>query len=139
MITTLEMHKIIFKDDKNLVENEGWLDAFYDLWMERYHALDIVRSKNNVFKLPPKTLLSIINKYDFDEMHLFKIFEGANVFALLKEKEEGYWAYEFIIVYKEEPGKILDNYATVDDIKTHFDNHEPILEIPLPNDRKYVE
>ena len=139
MISTLEMQKIIYRDEDNLVENENWVDEFYELWMERYHALNIVKSKDNVFKLPPRTLLAIINKYKFDEIHLFKIYEGANVFALLKQEETGYWAYEFIIIYKEEPGKVWDDFQTVDDVKNHFDMKEPILEIPLPNDRKYKE
>ncbi len=139
MITTLEMESLIYKDKARTAENAGWIERFYELWMERYHALNIVKSPGNVMKLSKDVLLQLLNQYKFDELHLFKIFEDANVFALLKDKGNGYWSYEFVVIYQNEPEKIEACCDTVEELKDHFNHKEPILEIPLPPDRKYLE
>jgi hypothetical protein len=139
MITTLEMEQLIYKDAAHTVENADWIERFYELWMERYHALNIVKSPSQVMKLSKAVLLQLLREYQFDELHLFKIHEGANVFALLKDKGDGYWSYQFVIIYQSEPEKIIQCCNTVEEVKDHFNHKEPILEIPLPSDRKYLE
>ena len=139
MITKLEMEQLIYKDAAHSEENAEWIEWFYDLWMERYHALNIVKSPSQVMKLQKSVLLELLNKYPFDELHLFKIHEDANVFALLKDQGDGYWSYQFVIIYLQEPEKIVKCCNTVEEVKDHFDHKEPILEIPLPRDRKYQE
>lgn len=139
MITTLEMEQLIYKDASHTAENAGWIERFYELWMERYHALNIVKSPSQVMKLGKSVLLELLTKYRFDELHLFKIHEGANVFALLKDKGQGNWSYQFVIIYQAEPEKIIQCCNTVEEVKNHFKHKEPILEIPLPSDRKYLE
>jgi len=139
MLLNAEIKKIIYKDLANSVENENWIDQFYDLWLERYHAMDIVRSASDVIKLSRSVLLKLIADYNFDELHLFKIYEKANVFALLKEEEDNNWSYQFFVVYKDQPETIIGNLQTVEAVKAHFDHQEPMLEIPLPRDRKYKE
>jgi hypothetical protein len=139
MITFDEIDRLIYKDKDHLVVNTGWVDRFYELWLERYHALNIVKSPSDVLKLSEKALEELVKRFRFDEMHLFKIFEGANVFALLKEQGGGYWSYEFIIIYKDQPDIIVSGLHTVEAIKDHFNHKEPMLEIPLPFDRKYQE
>lgn len=139
MFTTEEMKRIIYKDEGQLIENIAWVDRFYELFLERYHALNTVKSPSNVFKLSKKVLLELIKSFHFDEMHLFKVYDDANVFALLTDKGNGYWSYEFIIIYKEDQETIVSGYNTVEDIKRVFNDKEPILEIPLPFERKYDE
>ena len=139
MITTAEMNKIIFRDEAHAIENDDWIERFYELWMERYHALNIVKFPSDVIKLSRQALLGILKAYAFDEMHLFKIYEGANVYALLSDQGEGNWSYQFIIIHKAEPDQVETRLDTVESLKAHFDYKEPILEIPLPHDRKYVE
>jgi hypothetical protein len=139
MLLNNEIEKLIYKDLTNNIENENWVDHFYDLWLERYHAMDILRSASDVIKLNRTILLNLIKNYDFDELHLFKIYENANVFALLKEQSDNNWTYQFFVVYKNSPEEIAANLQTVEDIKAHFNNEEPVLEIPLPRDRKYIE
>jgi len=139
MIALKEIEQLIYKDAAHTVENPDWLDKFYELWLERYHALDIVRSPAHIIRPRKELLLELLRTYRFDEMHLFKVFEEANVFALLRDKGAGYWTYEFVIVYRDEPGKVMACCHTVEELKNHFDHREPILEIPLPNDRKYLE
>lgn len=139
MLLNKEIEKLIYKDLTNNIENENWVDHFYDLWLERYHAMDIVRSATDVIKLSRVVLIKLIKDYDFDELHLFKIYENANVFALLKEQEDNNWSYEFFVVYKNNPEEIVKNLQTVEEIKAYFNNEEPTLEIPLPRDRKYIE
>jgi len=139
MLMNKEIEKLIYKDLTNNVENEDWVNHFYDLWLERYHAMDIVRSASDVIKLSRVVLLKLIKDYDFDELHLFKIFENANVFALLKEQHDNNWSYQFFVVYKNNPEEIVTDLQTVEEIKAYFNNEEPTLEIPLPRDRKYIE
>jgi len=139
MLLNSEIKKIIYKDLNNTIENENWVDHFYDLWLERYHAMDIVRSASDVIKLSREVLLKLIRKYDFDELHLFKIYKDANVFALLKEEEDNNWSYQFFIVYKNNLDDIVGEFQDVEDVKDHFNHVEPVLEIPLPRDRKYKD
>lgn len=133
------MEQLIYKDASHAAENADWIERFCELWAERYHALNIVRAPDQVMKLSKTVLLQLLHQYDFDELHLFKIFEDANVFALLKDKGNGYWSYQFVIVYQAEPEKIVQCCNTVDEVKEHFNHVEPSLEIPLPPDRKYLE
>src|SRR5690606_4534907 len=139
MITTKEMNAIIYQDEAHLIEHEGWAERFYELWMERYHALNIVRKPSKVFKLGKEVLLKIIKTLRFDEMHLFKVYDGANVYALLTDAGDGYWRYEFIVINAENQDRIETGLHTVEELKQAFGGAEPILEIPLPNDRKYVD
>lgn len=139
MLLNAEIKKIIYKDLANNIENENWIDQFYDLWLERYHAMDTVRSASDVIKLNRNVLLKLLQEYNFDELHLFKIYENANVFALLKEEEDNNWSYQFFVVYKDRPEEIVGDLQTVEAVKAHFDYQEPTLEIPLPRDRKYKE
>ncbi|KAA5536359.1 hypothetical protein F0919_01440 [Taibaiella lutea] len=139
MLLNKEIEKLIYKDLTNNIENENWVDHFYDLWLERYHAMDIVRSSSDVIKLSRNVLLKLIKDYDFDELHLFKIYESANVFALLKEQGNNNWTYQFFVIYKNKPEEISASLQTVEEIKAYFNEQEPTLEIPLPRDRKYVE
>lgn len=138
MITSKEIKQLIYQDTGQKIENAGWLEKFYELWMERYHALDAVRLPSQVLKLNREVLLELMNSYDFDEMHLFKIYEDANVYALLKDEGQGYWAYQFVIIYRSNPSAIANRFNSVDEVKDHFDHKEPVLEIPLPRDRKYI-
>jgi hypothetical protein len=137
MLLNSEIKKLIYKDLNHTLENDHWIDQFYDLWLERYHAMDIVRSTDDVIKPDKAALLQLIREYDFDELHLFKIYADANVFALLKDEGDNYWSYRFFIVYKDSPDKISGQFDDVEAIKEHFDHVEPTLEIPLPRDRKY--
>jgi predicted protein tyrosine phosphatase len=139
MLLNSEIKKLIYKDIGHTVENEDWVDHFYDLWLERYHAMDIVRSSNDVIKLNRSVLLQLIQNYDFDELHLFKIYKEANVFALLKAREDNNWSYQFFVIYKNNSDEVVGNFQNVEEIKDHFDHVEPVLEIPLPRDRKYTE
>lgn len=139
MLLNPEIKNIIYKDLNHTIENEHWVDQFYDLWLERYHAMDIVRSPDDVIKPSREVLLQLIQQYDFDELHLFKIYKDANVFALLKELEDNNWSYQFFIVYKNKPQEIVGELQDVETIKDHFDHIEPVLEIPLPRDRKYKD
>jgi hypothetical protein len=139
MILNSEIKKMIYKDISHTIENENWADQFYDLWLDRYHAMDIVRSASDVIKLNRTILLQLVKHYDFDELHLFKIYNDANVFALLKEKEDNNWSYQFFVVYKNDPEKIAGHFEDVEAVKEHFNHVEPALEIPLPRDRKYKE
>ncbi len=139
MLTTEEMKRIIYKDEGQLIENAAWVDHFYELFLERYHALNIIKSPTHVLKLHKTVLLELVRSFHFDEMHLFKIYSNANVFALLTDKGGGYWSYEFIIIYKEDQDTIISGYNTIEDIKKVFGEKEPILEIPLPVHRKYQE
>jgi len=133
------MESLIYKDKARTAENLDWIERFYELWMERYHALNIVKSPSHVMKPSRSVLLEMLNQYDFDELHLFKIYEDANVFALLKDKGENNWSYQFVVIYQSDPEKIDACCNTVDALKEHFNHKEPILEIPLPPDRKYLE
>src|ERR1700744_5694279 len=110
MLLNSEIRKLIYKDIHHTVENEHWVDQFYELWLERYHAMDIVKSASDVIKLSRDALLNLIKNYDFDELHLFKIYKDANVFALLKEEEDNNWSYIFFIVYKSNPEKIEGDF-----------------------------
>lgn len=139
MLLNEEIEKLIYKDLINKVENEDWLNHFYDLWLERYQAMDIVRSPDDVIKPSRTILLKLLKEFDFDELHLFKIYENANVFALLKEEEDNNWSYQFFVIYKNKPEEITGNLQTVEAIKEHFNSQQPTLEIPLPRDRKYKE
>lgn len=139
MLSLKEIEHLIYKDAAHTIENEGWLDKIYELWLERYHALNIVRSPEQVIRPGREVLLHLLQHYRFDEMHLFKIHEGANVYALLKDQGDNYWTYRFVVIYRDEPGKALDCCGTVDELKAHFNHKEPVLEIPLPHDRKYKE
>jgi len=139
MFLNSEIEKLVYKDLSHTVENEHWVDHFYDLWLERYHALDIIRSPGDVIKLSRNVLLQLLQQYDFDELHLFKIYKNANVFALLKDEGNNYWSYRFFIVHKDAPETIAGEFQDVEAIKEHFDHVEPVLEIPLPRDRKYKE
>lgn len=139
MFLNSEIEKLIYKDLTHTAENDNWVDHFYDLWLERYHAMDIVRSASDVIKLNRGVLLKLLKDYDFDELHLFKIYKDANVFALLTDVGDNYWSYEFFIVYKNNQEDIVGHLKDVEEIKDHFDHVEPVLEIPLPHDRKYKE
>jgi hypothetical protein len=139
MLSLKEMEHLIYKDAAHTVENEGWLDKFYELWLERYHALNIVKSPAQVIKPGRALLLDLLLHYQFDEMHLFKIHDGANVYALLSEQDDNYWSYQFVIIYRDEPDKVVKCCNTVEELKAYFDHKEPILEIPLPHNRKYVD
>lgn len=139
MITKQEIEQLIYTDIDDTAENTGWIEQFYSLWLERYHALNIVKSPADVMRLSKHVLHELLAKYTFDELHLFKIHEGANVFALLEDKGKGYWSYRFVIINQSEPDKIRRSYQTVEEVKGHFEHKEPILEIPLPHERKYVE
>jgi hypothetical protein len=139
MFSLKEIEHLIYKDAAHSVENEGWLDKFYELWLERYHALNIVKSPVQVIKPDRQVMLDLLRNFSFDEVHLFKIHDGANVYALLKERDDNYWSYQFVILYRDKPGKIVDCCGTIEELKEHFHHKEPILEIPLPHDRKYLE
>lgn len=139
MLSLKEIEHLIYKDAAHTLENEGWLDKFYELWLERYHALNIVKSPSQVIKPAREVLLDLLQHYRFDEIHLFKIHEGANVYALLEEREDNNWSYQFVVIYKDDPGKAVACCNTVEELKEYFNYKEPILEIPLPHDRKYVE
>ncbi len=138
MFSLQEIEHLIYRDAAHTIENEGWLDRFYELWLERYHALNIVKLPSQVIKPGKEVLLELLRHYRFDEMHLFKIHDGANVYALLTEKDDGYWSYQFVIIYKDEPAQVIHCCHTVEELKAHFEHKEPILEIPLPHDRKYA-
>jgi predicted protein tyrosine phosphatase len=139
MFLNSEIEKLIYKDLTHTAEKDDWVDHFYDLWLERYHAMDIVRSASDVIKLNRGVLLKLLNDYKFDELHLFKIYENANVFALLTDVGNNYWSYEFFIIHKDNQDDIIGHLKDVEEIKDHFDHVEPVLEIPLPHDRKYKD
>lgn len=139
MLSLKEMEHLIYKDAAHTIENEGWLEKFYELWLERYHALNIVKSPAQVIKPGRALLLDVLQHYHFDEMHLFKIHDGANVYALLREQDDNYWSYQFVIINRDEPDKVVQSCNTVEELKAYFGHKEPILEIPLPHNRKYVD
>lgn len=139
MLSSKEIEKLIYRDVAHTVEQEGWIDVFYELWLERYHALNIVKSPTSVIKPGREVLLELMRSFSFDEMHLFKIFEDANVYALLTDKGDNYWSYTFVVLYRNAPDKVAQNCNTVEELKKYFDYKEPVLEIPLPHDRKYSE
>ncbi|WP_118973094.1 hypothetical protein [Taibaiella koreensis] len=139
MLSLKEIEHLIYKDAAHTIENPGWLEQFYELWLERYHALNIVKSPEQVIRPGRELILALLRDYRFDEIHLFKIHDGANVYALLQDKGEGNWSYQFVVIYKDQPEKVIQCCQDVEELKVFFDHKEPILEIPLPNDRKYVE
>lgn len=139
MLSLKEIEHLIYKDAAHTTENPDWLEKIYELWLERYHALNIVRSPSQVIRPGREVLLELLRSYTFDEIHLFKIHDGANVYALLRDKGKGFWAYRFVAIYRDTPDKVVSCGETVEELKAFFDHQEPILEIPLPHDRKYVE
>ncbi len=139
MFTTEELKHIIYQDEKQLIENPNWADHFYELILERYNALDALKSPGYVLKLDKDLLLQLVRSRDFDEMHLFKVYDNANVFSLLKDLKNGLWDYEFIIVYKGDTQTIHEGIETISDLKQRFKNKKPLLEIPLPPHRKYKD
>lgn len=139
MFSNKEIEQLIYEDASHSAERSGWLDRFYELWLERYHALNIVRSPSTVIRPGREVILSLLRSFRFDEIHLFKIFEEANVYALLTDRGNNYWSYEFAVIYRDKPEEISRCCSTVEELKEYFDHKEPVLEIPLPHERKYTE
>lgn len=138
MVTNEQIKKLVYKDAAHSIKQEGWIDKFYYLWLDKYHSLDIVKEPERIIKPGEKFLIDLLENYDFDELHLFKIYENANVFALLADKGQGNWAYRFLVIMDKEPDRVYQDLATASEVKAAFPGHEPLLEIPLPHERKYV-
>lgn len=139
MLSYSEIQKIIYRDPVRKIEQEDWIVPFYELWKESFFAKNNVKSPSLIIQPAKEVLLYLIDSKDFDELHLFKIYENANVFALLKDLGGGNWKYKFCIIYNNSRGKIDGMYNDVEAIKARFNYVEPVLEIPLPIERKYVD